>query len=157
MRLELVLAWQTNFVANQTAVELIQQQLEAVGISVELISGTVPDLNAGEESGAYDFRHGNSSRADGDVLRTSFSSAQERPFRTADPELDALLEEQRSIVDPTARNEVLEQIQRYIIEQGLHIPTFQLTTVLATTQQVHGVWLAADSRLGSLSSAWKEQ
>ncbi|WP_154795958.1 ABC transporter substrate-binding protein [Occultella kanbiaonis] len=153
-RLSLVLAWQTNFVANQSAVELIQQQVAQVGIEVELVSGTVPDITEGEGSGDYDFRFGNSSRADGDVLRTSFSSESGRPFTAADPELDALLEQQRAIVDPTERNALLADIQRYLLEQGRHIPTFQLTTVLGTTATTHGVWLAADSRLGSLSSAW---
>ena len=156
-RLELVLAWQTNNAYNQTVVELIQQQVLQVGIDLQLVSGTVPEITEGETTGDYDFRYGNLSRADGDVLRTSFSSSIERPFTAAVPELDALLDQQRAIVDATPRNEVLAQAQELILEQGLYVPTHQLTSVLATTAEVHGIVLGADARLGSLSSAWKER
>lgn len=128
-----------------------------VGIDLQLVSGNVPKVTEGQATGDYDFRYGNLSRADGDVLRTSFSSSIDLSFTAAVPELDALLEKQRAIVDLTARNEVLLEAQQLILEQCLYIPAHQLTSVLATSTQVHGIVLGADARLASLSDAWKEQ
>ncbi len=152
-RLALVLGWQTNNVTNQAVVELIQQQVREVGIDIELISGTVPETTEREEAGTLDLRFGNFSRSDGDVLRTSFSSATLAPNREADPEVDRLVTEQLGIIDTEERNDVLAQAQERIVSAGLHIPVHQLTTVLGTTDSVHGVELGADSRLRSLVSA----
>lgn len=153
-RLSLTLAWQTNFVANQATVELIQQQLKEVGVEIELVSGTAPEVNEGEAAGEYDFRYGNFSRADGDVLRTRFHSALPRPFTAADPELDALLAAQAAESDAAARDVILTRAQEQILDKALYIPTFELTSILGTQQNVHGVTLGSDSRLAPLTDAY---
>ncbi|WP_168217961.1 ABC transporter substrate-binding protein [Occultella kanbiaonis] len=155
-RLALVIAWSNNFVANQSALELLQQQAKEVGIEVELWTGDVSERTAKGEAGEFDLTYGNLSRADGDILRTSFAFGDEDPYRVADEELNVLLEEQRGLTDVAARNEVLARAQERILEIAFHIPTFELTSVLGTTEEVHGVALGADSRLTSLVDAFLE-
>src|SRR5690606_22626954 len=63
-RLSLTLAWMTNFGPNQTSLELLQQQLAAVGIEVELVGGPVPDYLERTANGDFDLAWPNFSLAD---------------------------------------------------------------------------------------------
>ena len=152
--LHLVLGYINNFGPNQAALELIQAQLAEVGVEVELKSGTVPEYLEGIGKGEFDLLWGNLSRADGDVLRTSFSSAATNYYQIDDPELETLLQSQLSIADTDERNAVLAQIQERIVDQVHTIPVFELTTVLGLSDAVHDVTLGADSRLDQLTDAW---
>jgi peptide/nickel transport system substrate-binding protein len=154
VKLHLVLGWLNNFGPNQAALELIQAQLAESGIDLELKSTTAPEFTQGLASGAYDLVWSNLSRADGDVLRTAFSTAGTNYYHVDDPELEALLQQQVATADPAARDQILAQIQSRIASQAEQIPVFELTTVLALTDEVHDVSLGADSRLHQLTDAW---
>jgi peptide/nickel transport system substrate-binding protein len=151
-RLELTLGWITNFGPNQTALELIQAQLAEVGVAVTLEGGPAPDYLQGLTDKKYDLAWGNLSRADGDVLRTNFSAATTR-YGVNDPDLEALFATELSTSDSAARNKALADAQRLLIERAYEIPVFELTSVLATSTDVHGVSLGADSRLTPLTDA----
>lgn len=153
-KLQLVFGWLNNFGPNQASLELIQAQLAEVGIGTELQSTTGPEFLEALTAGSFDLVWGNLSRADGDVLRTSFSTAATNYYRIDDPELEDLLQQQLAAGDPAARNELLAQIQARIVEQAHQVPVFELTTVLALTDSVNGVRLGADSRLDQLTDAW---
>lgn len=156
-RLSLTLGYISNFVANQSIVEIIQQQLAAIGIEVTLETGTVPQYLAAQAAGEYDLAYGNLSRADGDVLRTQFAGANANNFKgNTDEALNSLLVEQLATSDQKLRNSLAGDAAQRIIELGYVIPVVELTTVLGTGSHVHGVALGADSRLGSLVDAWKE-
>ncbi|GAA1965505.1 ABC transporter substrate-binding protein [Agromyces allii] len=154
--LSLKLAWITNFGPNQTSLELIQQQLKEVGITVELVGGSVPEFLKIQETGDFDLSWQNLSRADGDVLRTTYSTAASNRLHLDDPELEALLQEQATLADVDARDEVLAEAQARIAEQVHQVPVHELTSILGTLPTVHGVSLGADSRLDSLVGAWEE-
>jgi len=154
-QLTLTIEWISNFAPNQTALELIQQQLKAVGIAVKLESSAVPDFLATLQKGNYDAAWGNSSRADGDILRTSFSTAATNYYRIDDPTLEKLLQQQLAAGDPTKRNAVLAQIQERLVAQHHEVPVHELTSIIGTQKDVHGVSLGADSRLDLLVDAWK--
>lgn len=153
-KLQLKLWWITNFGPNQTSLELIQQELKAVGVDLQLQSGPVPDFLEAQKNGDFDLVWGNLSRADGDVLRTTFSKATTR-YRIDDPALETLLQQQLATSDPTARDAVLAQAQARIASQVYQIPVHELTSILGTQESVHAVSLGADSRLDSLVAAWK--
>ena len=154
-RLSLDLAWITNFGPNQTSLELIQQQLKAVGIEVNLVGGTVPEFLKLQESGDFDLSWQNLSRADGDVLRTTYSTAATNRLHLDDPELESLLQEQAAVADAAARDAVLADAQERIATEFHQVPVHELTSILGTQSTVHGVKLGADSRLDSLVAAWK--
>ncbi len=100
-KLHLVLGWLNNFGPNQAALELIQSQLAKAGIQIELKSTTAPEFTQGLANGAYDLVWGNLSRADGDVLRSSFSTAGTNYYKVDDPQLEPLLQQQAATADPT--------------------------------------------------------
>lgn len=154
-RLQLTLVWVANFGPNQTSLELVQQQLKAVGIDLVLQSGTVPEILERQAEGDFDLAWGNLSRADGDVLRTTFSAATTR-YRIDDPELESLLQEQLAAGDPAERDAILADAQERIASQYYQVPVHELTTIIGTHTSVHGVALGADSRLDSLVAAWKQ-
>lgn len=154
-RLHLVVAYISNFGPNQTALELIQQQLGDSGIEVELWTGTVPDLRAGLAEGKFDVVRGNLSRADGDVLRTQFSATGGTNwYKIDDAELEAALAGQQSTADQAKRDEYLATAQQILVDQVYNIPVLELTTVVATDPQVYGVVPGADSRLSQLTDAF---
>jgi peptide/nickel transport system substrate-binding protein len=153
--LSLQLAWITNFGPNQTSLELIQQQLKAVGIDVVLEGSTVPEFLEKQAAGDFDIVWGNLSRADGDVLRTQYSAATTK-LNIDDPELEALLQGQLAAGDTTERNKILAEAQARIASQYYQVPVHELTSILSTQPTVHGVSLGADSRLDSLVAAWKD-
>ncbi|ANJ25794.1 ABC transporter substrate-binding protein [Agromyces aureus] len=154
--LSLKLAWITNFGPNQTSLELIQQQLKDVGITIELVGGSVPEFLKIQEAGDFDLSWQNLSRADGDVLRTTYSTAASNRLHLDDPELEALLLKQATLADADARDEVLAEAQARIAEQVHQVPVHELTSILGTLPTVHGVSLGADSRLDSLVGAWED-
>ncbi len=152
-KLELALGWITNFGPNQTALELIQAELAAVGVTVTLEGGAAPDYLQGLTDKKYDLAWGNLSHADGDVLRTNYSAATTR-YGVNDPDLEKLFATELSTSDTTARNKALADAQELLIQKGYVLPVFELTTVLGTATEVHGVALGADSRLTPLTDAW---
>ncbi|HWK90928.1 MAG TPA: ABC transporter substrate-binding protein [Luteimicrobium sp.] len=154
-QLTFTIEWISNFAPNQTALELIQQQLKAVGIAVKLETGTVPEFLAKLQQGDYDAAWGNSSRADGDILRTSFSTAATNYYRIDDPTLEKLLQEQLAAGDAAKRNDLLAQIQERLVTQHHEVPVHELTSIIGTQKDVHGVTLGADSRLDLLVDTWK--
>lgn len=155
-KLQLKLWWITNFGPNQTSLELIQQELKTVGIDLVLQSGTVPEFLDAQKNGDFDIVWGNASRADGDILRTSFSTAATNYYKINDPELEKLLQDQLAASTADERNALIAKAQERIASQYYQIPVHELTSILGTNASVHGISLGADSRLNSLVSAWKQ-
>lgn len=155
-KLHLVLGWLNNFGPNQTALELIQAQLLGIGVEIELVSTTGPEFQEKLGAGAFDLVWANSTRADGDVLRASFSSTGTNYYKIDDPELEALLQKQLATSDPAARNDVLADVQARIVEQGYQIPVFEYSIPIAADASVHGFEQGADSRLEQLADVWIE-
>ncbi|MDR6171415.1 ABC transporter substrate-binding protein [Curtobacterium sp. SORGH_AS_0776] len=152
--LRLKLIWITNFGPNQTSLELIQQELRKVGVGLTLESGTVPQYLANTSSGDWDLAWDNSSRADGDVLRSKFSSDGAQSIGAADGTLDALFTKELSQSSSTERAATFAAIQERIASQVDFVPVHELTSIIATTKDVHGIAFGADTRLDQLTGAW---
>ena len=58
---------------------------------------------------------GNLSRADGDVLRTQYSTAATNYFRINNPDLEAALQAQQATADPAKRAEFQAKAQQILI------------------------------------------
>lgn len=63
-----------------------------------------------------------------------------------DAKLDALLEEQRKIYDQTKREAILREVARYVADQALELPLYNLNTILGVSQRVKGFEPPADLR-----------
>lgn len=155
-KLQLKLIWITNFGPNQTSLELIQQELKKVGVGLTLESGTVPQYLANTTSGDWDIAWDNNSRADGDVLRSKFSSSGAQSIGAGDSTLDALFTKELSQSSATERTVTFAAIQERIASQVDFVPVHELTSIIATAKDVHGIAFGADTRLDQLTGAWKD-
>jgi len=156
-RLSIDVVYAPLFTGSQAVLELVQQQLRAVGVDLVLRQVTPGDQQALLDSGDYDTYYYNVTRADADILRTQFSTTGRNiNRRAADETLDPLLTEQLATGEPGARADLVAQAQAEIVEQGLAVPLFELAQSIGVAGDVHGVAFDASSRL-LFHDAWIEQ
>jgi peptide/nickel transport system substrate-binding protein len=136
------------FTGSQAVLELTQQQLKAVGVDLQVRQQTPAEQQAALAAGDYDTYYYNVTRADGDILRTQFSSKfRNINKRPADTVLDPLLDAQLAQGDPAERADDLGTAQRAILEDGYAIPLFELAQSIGVGPDVHGLAFDASSRL----------
>ncbi|MGC0366086.1 peptide/nickel transport system substrate-binding protein [Rhodococcus sp. 27YEA15] len=136
------------FAGNQAILELAQQQLRKVGVDLQLDLVSSGESTARTNSGDYDASYGNSTRADADILRTTFGlDGRNTNRRTADPELDKVLTEQLSATDNDKRSELVATAQKLIVERGYSIPTIELSQAVGAASKVQDLKFEASSRL----------
>jgi peptide/nickel transport system substrate-binding protein len=153
-QLSLTLGWIENFGPNQDALQLLQAELQQVGVKVTLQTGTVPQYLAELEAGKYQLAWGNLSNANAAVLATQFSPAGSDFYKLNDPTLNGYFAKEYASSEVSAQNAWAAKAQQRIIQQVYAAPVFQLTSVIATSAKVHGVEFGADSRLAQLTGAW---
>nr|WP_225953559.1 ABC transporter substrate-binding protein [Kibdelosporangium phytohabitans] len=153
-RLTAEVLFSTNFNQNQTALELIQQQLRKVGFDLKLKLTTPGESTQLQQSGNFDFTWFNLTRSDPDVLRVVYhTKARNIAKLPAAAGTDTALGEQSAATDPARRKAAVAAAQREITEQAYVIPVFELTQVWAAAPKVHGFGFEASSRL-QLHDAW---
>ncbi|MFJ3669578.1 ABC transporter substrate-binding protein [Streptomyces sp. NPDC090106] len=152
-RLALTVDWVPNSATNQPALELLQQQLKAVGVQVTLkqlqITQFAPILQAGD----YDAAWGNITRADPDILRSSFSTKLANNYRVPEGELDTALTAQAATTDPAERAELVARAQQLIVRNAYYAPVVELQTQIGVSKKVHDLDFDASSRL-QLHDTW---
>jgi len=123
--------------------EIVQNQLRAVGIECEvkiLEWGTFLEALEKKELDIYIL--GNSvTSGDGDELYYQFHSESNYSGNTAyyrNPEVDALIEESRSLIDDEERAKKLEEIQMLVIEEAPWIPVWHGEVVVGIRNNVKG-------------------
>ncbi|MFF2775369.1 ABC transporter substrate-binding protein [Streptomyces sp. NPDC058052] len=146
-RLELKVILGTNFGPNQSALELIQQQVKKAGIQLTLSVLSIADYQKARGAGDYDLAWGNGTRTDPDILRTAFSSKLLNLSRISDTTLQRDLDAQAAATDPARRAAHVAAAQRRILEQGYQIPVFEMTSVIALSRDVHDLTFDSSSRL----------
>ncbi|MBE2998447.1 ABC transporter substrate-binding protein [Nocardiopsis sp. HNM0947] len=154
--LELDVIFSPLFNANETVLELLQQQFRDLGVDLELRSMTPAEYDTVQQDGDYDLAWYNLTRTDPDVLRTLFHTEYaDRTGLGEEDELDALLADQAATSDPGERADLVEQAESHIIEEGYIVPVFEFAQIHGLGQHVHGVEFEASSRL-SFYEAWTE-
>lgn len=119
--------------------EISQQQLSELGVDV-----TIEQLDCGVVvqkifEGDYQLCVISITAPEADILYFQFhSSGGLNLGHTNDPELDALLTQSRQTLDPAARQEVLNQIQRMIIEKAYTIPLYMPQSIYVLNGKVKG-------------------
>ena len=132
---------------NTPILELVQQQLKAVGVELILNRTTISQVAALQASGDISLYFYNLTRADPDVLRTLFHVTGRNYGKRKADGLDQLLEASAATLDPAVRQQRVDEVGRALIEQGHAIPLVELATVIAHGKQVHGLHYEASSRL----------
>ncbi|WP_408637804.1 ABC transporter substrate-binding protein [Nocardia bovistercoris] len=136
------------FAGNQAILELVQQQLRQVGVDLKLELVSTAETTARQNSKDFDTFYYNSTRADGDILRTSFSvEGRNLNARERIPALDDLLNNQLSAGDAAARTQLIRTAQRTILDEGLWIPTVELSQAIGAAGKVHDLKFEASARL----------
>jgi len=148
------LTWFSNSPANRAAVELIQQQVRKVGIDLQLREKPISENTPTFQSGQFTAAWGNTTRADPDILRSTYSTTGNNYYRLPPGPLDALLAQQAAQPDETARDTTVAQVQQLLVQEHYAIPVVELTTVLGVAADVHGIAFDAGSRI-QLHDAWK--
>jgi peptide/nickel transport system substrate-binding protein len=152
--LSVELTWYSNSPANRAAVELIQQQVREVGIDLQLREKPISENTPTLQSGQFTATWGNTTRADPDILRSTYATAGNNYYRLPPGPLDALLAEQAAQPDEAARAATVAQVQQLLVREHHAIPVVELTTVLGLAAGVHGVLFDSGSRI-QLHDAWK--
>ncbi|WP_406131185.1 ABC transporter substrate-binding protein [Streptomyces sp. NBC_00989] len=152
-KLSLTVNWIPNSATNQPALELIQQQLKAVGVGLTLKQLQVTQLAPTLQSGDYDAAWGNVTRADPDILRSSFSTKLANFYRVPVGPLDTPLTQQAATTDPTKRAQLVGQAQQLIVRNAYYAPVVELQTQIGVATKVHGLNFDASSRI-QLHDTW---
>ncbi|MFE1595239.1 ABC transporter substrate-binding protein [Nocardia sp. NPDC058705] len=147
-RLSFSVTFSQVFAGNQAILELVQQQLRQVGVELKLDLVSTPEWTARQNAKDFDSNYGNNTRADGDILRTSFSlTGRNLNARGPIPELDEALDKQLATSDPAARAELIKTAQRLILANGLSIPTIELSQAIGAASHTQDLKFEASARL----------
>ncbi|WP_328433104.1 ABC transporter substrate-binding protein [Streptomyces sp. NBC_00425] len=152
-KLSLTIDWIPNAATNQPALELIQQQLKAVGIQVTLKQLQLTQLAPTLQSGDYDAAWSNITRADPDILRSSFSTKLANFYRVPAGSLDTALSAQAATADAAKRKQLVVQAQQLIVQNAYNAPVVELQTQLGVAKKVHDLNFDASSRI-QLHDTW---
>lgn len=147
-RLRFEVVFNSTFSPVDTAVlNAVAAQWADHGVELALCDVDFPELRRRQESGDYDFRFFYFTGSDPDVLRYQFAVTQRNMNRRTEPdELDTLLDAQLACADPAARRELVHDIQRRIVDDGLWLPLCNVHTVTSYRPDVlSGVYLDAEA------------
>jgi peptide/nickel transport system substrate-binding protein len=136
--------WFANAATYQPAIELIQQQLKAVGVKLSLREFQVAQFPQLLQSGDFDVMWGgNYSRADPDALRTLYSSRLVNAYRLPGSDLDTLLSQQAAEPDEAKRRALVGQAQELIVHNAYVVPVVDLQSELALATKVQDLMFTA--------------
>ncbi|MGQ5635689.1 MULTISPECIES: ABC transporter substrate-binding protein [unclassified Streptomyces] len=152
-RLSLTVKWFPNAATNQPALELIQQQLKAVGVDVVLKQLQVTQFSPTLQSGDFDAVWGNVTRADPDILRSSFSTELANFYHLPESALDTALSQQAATVDAAKRRQLVGHAQQLLVQGAYYAPVVELQTQLGVSKKVHDLNFDASSRI-QLHDTW---
>lgn len=105
------------------------------------------------QSGDYDAAWGNVTRADPDILRSSFSTGLANFYRIPTSGLDTALTAQAATTDTAKRKQLIGQAQQLIVRNAYYVPVVELQTQLGVSKRVHDLNFDASSRL-QLHDTW---
>ncbi|MFK0150666.1 ABC transporter substrate-binding protein [Streptomyces sp. NPDC090493] len=152
-KLALTISWFPNAATNQPALELVQQQLKAVGIDVVLKQLPVTQFATTLQSGDFDVVWGNTTRADPDILRSSFSTRLANFYHLPTSSLDTALSAQAATTDTAKREQLIGEAQQLIVRNAYDVPVVELQTQLGVSNKVHDLTFDSGSRV-QLHDTW---
>ncbi|KUO10395.1 ABC transporter substrate-binding protein [Streptomyces sp. DSM 15324] len=152
-KLSLTITWFPNASTNQPALELVQQQLKAVGIDVVLKQRQVSEFALTVQTSDFDVVWGNVTRADPDILRTSFSTQLNNSYKLPPSSLDTALSGQAATTDTAKRGQLVDEAQKSIVENAYNVPVVELQTQLGVSKKVHHLDFDSGSRV-RLHDTW---
>lgn len=136
------------FAGNQAIIELVQQQLRQVGVELKLDLLSLAETTARQNAKDFDSTYYNTTRADGDILRTTFGlDGRNLNARDRIPALDDALDGQLSTADTDARTALVHTAQQQALDAGLWIPTVELSQAIGASGTAQDLRFEASARL----------
>ncbi len=132
---------------SKEVVTLIQEQLGEIGVGVELFAGDQAAQDAARlELDTIQVYHSMVGRADFDVIKSQFHSANRNALLNLDPatnelhdaELDALLAQIASVPTTEERQQASAAAQQHLADQAYVLPLFEEPQVFGLRSQVEG-------------------
>lgn len=144
--------------------QLVQDQLKAVGIDVELNVITAAQRSEVLNSGDYDLIGSYLTRGDPVVIqaiidsRYATSKALAANLLTPEQaaEVQKLVDQGGSTIDPTARASVYAELSTYLLKNALVFPTFERVQLAGFSSAVHGFRYTSEA-FGDFADTWLEQ
>jgi len=136
--------------------QVVQQQLAAGGIDVELITQEIGDFVQSWRNSEFDMfvsANGGSPDPDEYFYRTFRGGGSTNVFKFDDPQIDAWLDEGRTLTDPAARRAVYDQVQAKLACEGPAAHIAYGTLFSAVNDKVQGFEIYPNGRLTSLVNA----
>lgn len=157
-RLELTTWVGAVFPLNQQLDELIAEQWEEIGVKLNIETPDQATATAGQRDPLQlPVAITHVGRVDPDVLKSNFHSTSARnALASTDAELDALLEEIASLPTADERLDAAATVQRYLLDNALTIPLYELPQTYATAASVHGLGWEPVGRV-ALYDTWLTQ
>ncbi|MCP2290552.1 ABC transporter substrate-binding protein [Nocardia amikacinitolerans] len=147
-RLSFAVLFSQAFAGNQAILELVQQQLRQVGVELKLDLVSGPEYTARQNAKEFDATYYNTTRADGDILRSVFGiDGRDLNAREPIPALDDALRDQLSTADTAARTALIRTAQEQVLEAGLWIPTIELSQAIGAAANTRDLKFEASARL----------
>ena len=156
-RLPAPLNFAQNIATTKSALELVHQQLRRIGVDLQLVERQISETAVIQQKGDFVALWANLTRADPDILRSSYWSGGNNFYRfPAGGPLDDALIAQAAAVDPAERTRQAGEAQRLLAAGHHQIPVVELTTVLGVGPTAHDVAFDASSRI-QLHDTWKSE
>ena len=105
--------------------QLVQEQLKKVGVKITIVQMDINTLMGVCASGEYRLAIFGYGYGEADLLYYIFHSSMIGALnlsRVSNPDLDLLLEQSRTEIDPETRQEVVNQIQQIVVEEAYVLP-----------------------------------
>lgn len=133
---------------------LVQSMLDNVGISTEIQSLEGNTFFSQETSGDYEIAISNWTwYGDPDTLLYLYHSEGLNVWNISNDELDDLLQQQRSAVDPETRQGLIDDIQRIVYEEAYSVYTYYPQRIQGISTDIEGYEQYANGSFRSLDSA----
>ncbi|WP_432923334.1 ABC transporter substrate-binding protein [Microbispora sp. CA-135349] len=152
-RLSLVLRWFSTYAATQSALELVQQQLKAVGVDVVLKQTPVSQALQAFKDGDYDLILGDAPSADPDILRRYYTARGLNAVRLPGGPLQTALDGQAAESDTGKRAAQVAAAQTLLVRDAYAIPLFEGSVIVGVGARAHGVRFDSAARL-QFHDAW---
>lgn len=135
---------------NEDVATLIQSQLKAVGVAVEIQKFDTATAAKTATEGKYDLLLWRYDRNDSDVLNVNLHSSRigsSNRFGYSNPEVDTLLDSAAHEIDSATRAKYYVEAQRLIMADAPWQPLYIPVDVLAVSQKVQNFHLASMARV----------
>lgn len=140
---KLKLAYTANNVVQQAQATIMQQELKAVGIDLQLagMDGTAMYQQLGKGQADFDmYLGGYIMGIDPDTFNSLFVTGDPSNYEHySNKDVDALFQQGRVETDPAKRQAIYEQIQQKLIDDAVFYPMTENTRILAIDSNIGGI------------------